>query len=76
MNWHATQSGDYVPPIVPGMRRTERVMGHAIAGVEGVYDRHEYRDEKADALKRLAGLVETILNPLAENVVELREAAS
>ena len=52
------------------------VMGHAIAGVEGVYDRHEYRDEKADALKRLAGLVETILNPLAENVVELREAAS
>ena len=48
----------------------------AIAGVEGVYDRHEYRDEKADALKRLAGLVETILNPLAENVVELREAAS
>ena len=30
----------------------ERVMGHAIAGVEGVYDRHSYRDEKADALKR------------------------
>ena len=30
---------------------SERVMGHAIAGVEGVYDRHQYRDEKADALE-------------------------
>ena len=32
----------------------ERVMGHAIAGVEGVYDVHEYRDEKAMALAKLA----------------------
>src|SRR5262249_11247667 len=31
----------------------ERVMGHAIGGVEGVYDRHSYRDEKAEALARL-----------------------
>ena len=54
----------------------ERVMGHAIEGVEGIYDRHEYRDEKADALKRLAGLLETILHPPGENVVELHEAAS
>jgi hypothetical protein len=51
------------------------VLGHVIAGVEGVYDRHSYREEKADALKRLAGLVETILNPPAANVVALREAA-
>jgi hypothetical protein len=29
----------------------ERVMGHAIQGVEGVYDRHSYRKEKAHALK-------------------------
>ena len=49
----------------------ERVMGHAIAGVEGVYDRHSYRDEKADALARLAALIETIINPRAENVVAL-----
>ena len=28
----------------------ERVLGHAIAGVEGVYDRHTYTDEKAEAL--------------------------
>ena len=52
----------------------ERVMGHVIAGVEGVYDRYDYRDEKADALKKLAGLIETILNPPAENVVPIREA--
>jgi len=29
-------------------------MGHAIEGVEGVYDRHEYNDEKAEVLRRLA----------------------
>jgi integrase len=49
----------------------ERVLGHAREGVESVYDRHEYRDEKADALKRLAGLVELILNPPKGNVVKL-----
>ena len=43
----------------------ERVLGHAIPGVEGVYDRHGYRDEKADALRRLAALVDTILHPPA-----------
>ena len=41
----------------------ERVLGHAIKGVEGVYDRHEYRDEKADALGQLASLIESILAP-------------
>jgi integrase len=50
----------------------ERVLGHAIPGVEGVYDRHSYSDEKADALARLAALVETIVNPPEGNVVPLR----
>ncbi|MEE9295973.1 MAG: tyrosine-type recombinase/integrase [Phycisphaerae bacterium] len=49
----------------------ERVLGHVIAGVEGVYDRHSYADEKADALNRLASLVETIINPPSDNVVPL-----
>jgi integrase len=49
----------------------ERVMGHAIAGVEGIYDRHSYRDEKAEALRRLAALIETILHPPIDNVVPL-----
>jgi integrase len=51
----------------------ERVLGHAIAGVQGVYNRHSYASEKADALQRLANLVETILRPPAkDNVVELK----
>jgi integrase len=48
----------------------ERVMGHAIAGVEGVYDRHSYREEKADALARLAALIDGIVHP-RENVVPM-----
>lgn len=53
---------------------SERVLGHTIKGVEGVYDQHSYADEKADALDKLARLVEIILNPApdATNVVELR----
>ena len=39
----------------------ERVLGHAIAGVEGVYDRHSYREEKAHALRALAGLIDNII---------------
>lgn len=41
----------------------ERVLGHAIPGVEGVYDRHSYRDEKAAALRGLSTLVDTIVFP-------------
>jgi integrase len=42
---------------------SERVLGHAILGVEGVYDRYDYVAEKADALQRLATLIETIISP-------------
>jgi integrase len=49
----------------------ERVLGHAIKGIEGVYDRHPYDDAKADALQRLANLVETIIRPPADNVRQL-----
>jgi hypothetical protein len=49
----------------------ERVMGHVLPGVEGIYDRHEYRDEKADALAKLAGLIALILDPPGENVVQI-----
>ena len=48
----------------------ERVLGHKIPGVRGVYDRHEYVTEKRDALQKLAVLVERILNP-ADNVVQI-----
>jgi integrase len=39
----------------------ERVMGHAIVGIEGTYDRYSYKTEKAHALAQLAGLIERIL---------------
>ena len=42
----------------------ERVMGHAVSGVEGVYDRHAYLDEKAAALRRLAALIERIVHEI------------
>lgn len=55
---------------------SERMLGHVIAGVEGVYDRHRYDDEKADALKRLSGLIDNIVRGTADNVVPLaRETA-
>ena len=41
----------------------ERVLGHAVAGVEGTYDRHPYDDVKAMALQKLADLIERILDP-------------
>ena len=53
---------------------SERVLGHAIGGVEGVYDRHEYFDEKSEALRKLAALIEMIVHPPADNVVPLHEA--
>jgi integrase len=49
----------------------ERVLGHVIAGVEGVYDRHKYDDEKGEALASLAAMIERILIPPAGNVVIL-----
>ena len=48
----------------------ERVMGHAIGGVEGIYDRHEYKAEKADALQRLAAVIDSIVYP-RDNVTPL-----
>jgi integrase len=56
----------------------ERVIGHVIGGVRETYDRYEYLDEKRDALEKLAGLVDLILNPPADNVVVMpdRQAAT
>jgi len=50
----------------------ERVLGHAIGGVHGIYNRHEYREEKAHALRALAGLIENILRPEPQKVHRLR----
>jgi integrase len=47
----------------------ERVLGHALLGVHGVYNRYAYADEKADALQRLAAKIEAIVNPPSGNGV-------
>jgi len=49
----------------------ERVLGHAIVGVEGVYDRHDYLEEKANAVSRLSALIGSIIAPRQANVVVL-----
>jgi integrase len=54
----------------------ERVLGHARKGVEGVYDHHPFTEEKANALRRLAALIDGIVNPPTDNVVLLTEVAT
>jgi integrase len=49
----------------------ERVLGHAIAGVAGVYDRHGYIEEKRQALEALATLLERIVNTNSTNQISL-----
>ncbi len=50
----------------------ERVVGHVIGGVRGVYDRHAYADEKREALERWAAHLAGIVHPQPANIVKLR----
>ena len=52
----------------------ERVLGHVIQGIKRTYDRHDYLDEKRDALEKLSVAIERILTPPANNVVEISKA--
>ncbi len=47
----------------------ERVLNHAISGVQGVYDRHDYAAEKRSALEALEALINGIVAP-SGNVVD------
>lgn len=49
----------------------ERVLGHLQPGVQGIYDRHAYLDEKRVALEKLNVLIDRILEPPAANVLPL-----
>ena len=49
----------------------ERVLGHTIAGVRGVYDRYGYLEEKRHAFEALAAQIDRILHPV-DNVISLR----
>lgn len=50
----------------------ERCLGHVIGGVRGVYDRHEYHREKAQAFETLAALIERIVSGSQGDVVPIR----
>ncbi len=53
----------------------ERIMGHARPSIEATYNLHSHEQEKADALAKLAALIAMILDPPADNVIELRDTA-
>jgi integrase len=50
----------------------ERCLGHVIGGVRGVYDRREYREEKARAFEVLAQQIGRIITP-TDNVIPMPE---
>jgi integrase len=52
----------------------ERTLGHAVEGVEGVYEHHHHFEQKAEALETLAQLVERILRGDQGNVVQMGAA--
>jgi integrase len=54
----------------------ERVLGHVISGVAGVYDRHAYGEEKRQALEALASLLNQINAPAPESVVKFVRGAA
>jgi integrase len=54
----------------------ERVIGHAITGVRGVYDLYEYADEKRAALESLASRIAAIVGEQSGQVVEFPERKS
>jgi integrase len=52
----------------------ERCLGHVIAGVRGVYDRHEFHDEKRQAYEALATMIERIAaGETGANVLPMRK---
>jgi integrase len=54
----------------------ERVLGHVIGGVRGVYDRHEYAEEKAAALRKLAIEIDRIIHDRPKAVRLVRKEAA
>ena len=58
-----------VDPIV-----AERCLNHRIKGVEGIYNRHQYFEERREALAMLGNLMETLERGEDYNVQPLRKA--
>jgi hypothetical protein len=40
----------------------ERCLNHKLKGVEGIYDRHDYLEERKEAHAKVAELLEVIIN--------------
>lgn len=55
---------------------SERVLGHAIPGVAGVYDRHDYLMQKQEALEKLAAELQRIIYPPTDEVVHFARSAA
>jgi len=53
----------------------EAVLAHARPGIKGVYDLHDYLDEKREALELWAARLREIVEPMPRNVVKLRARA-
>lgn len=55
---------------------SERVLGHVIKGVEGVYDRHDYGDEKRHALDALAAEIGRVQKGQSAKLLRLKRGAA
>lgn len=53
----------------------EAVMAHVRPGIKGVYDKHEYLDEKREALEAWAARLSSIVGPKPSNVVRMQARA-
>jgi integrase len=52
----------------------EIALGHKLPGVRGVYDRHQYQEEKLQAFEALAALIDRIVNPPPGKVLPFQKA--
>jgi len=50
----------------------EAVLAHARPGIKGVYDLHDYLDEKREALDLWAARLREVTQPQPTNVVQIR----
>ena len=50
------------------------MLAHVRPGIKGVYDKHQYLDEKREALTLWNARLRSIVEPPPANVVELRAA--
>ena len=55
---------------------SERVLGHAVKGISGHYNHHDFEESNGAALERLAAEVQRIVDPPPEDkVIDIRKAA-